>query len=224
MTIARIRAWFGVGLMGAATMTGCSSPTGLPDTSAATRLLVSASVVGTPIDILVATVTAPDIEVPLVMNLSVRDEVASGTLVLPPGLARTITLTAFDDEGQVTHEGSATIDVRRGANAAVVISMIPRAGEIPITVQVGSVRIALSQTTATLAVGTAMPFTATIIAADEQPVDGTPVWATTAPEIVSISRDGMVTGLRQGTAQIVATFAGVAAVATIEVTAVPDQP
>jgi hypothetical protein len=210
--------------MGAATMTGCSSPIGLPDTSAATRLLVSASVVGTPIDILVATVTAPDIEVPLVRNLTVRDGVASGTLILPPGLARTITVAAFDDQGLITHEGSATIDVQRGQNTGMMISMIPRVGEIPITVQVGSVRIALSQASASLAAGSAMSFTATIHGVDGQPVNGTPAWATTAPDIASISRDGLVTGLRPGTAQIVATFAGVAAVATIEVTAVPDQP
>ena len=90
--------------------------------------------------------------------------------------------------------------------------------------QVGSVRIALPQASATLPVGSAMAFTATIVAADGQSVDGTPVWATTAPGIVSVSRDGVVIGLHEGTAQVVTTFAGVAAVATIEVTAAADPP
>src|SRR5881296_2848755 len=72
---------------------------------------VTANVVGTPIATLVVTVTAADIATPLVFNLTVHDGTATGTIKLPPGAARLITVEAFDSNGDVTHEGHKTIDV-----------------------------------------------------------------------------------------------------------------
>lgn len=222
MMIAHPRTLLGAGLL-AVLAAGCSDPAGPVDPAPTARMLISANVAGAPIEILVATVTAADIAVPIVKNLTVRDGMASGTLTMPPGPARTIRVTAFEHDGAVSHEGTATIDVRRGANPGVTIAMIPRTGDVPISVQIGSVMITLSQSAASLDVGSALQLTATIVTPGNEPVDGNPSWATTAPAILSVSRDGLVSGLRPGTAQVVATFAGVAAVATIEVTA-PNQP
>ena len=221
MMIARLRILLAAGLLALFTA-GCSDPV-RPGDAYTARMLISANVGGAPIDILVATVTASDIAVPIVKNLTVANGLAAGTLIMPPGLDRTIRVTAFEDDGQVSHEGITTIDVVRGANPGVTISMVPRAGEVPISVQVGSVMISLSQTSAVLDAGSVMQLTATIVTADDEPVDEDPAWATTAPAILAVSRNGLVTGLRAGTAQVVVTYAGVAAVATIEVRA-PSQP
>lgn len=218
----RIR--FGLELLGVLAAAACHDPSRPPETAAPTHLAISASVVGTPIETLVATVAAPDIPVSIVKNLPVHNGTASGTLVIPPGLARTITVTAFDDAGQVSHEGTRTVDVQRGQNATVSIPMLPRAGHVPITVHLGTVMISLSRTSAELQVGSALQLVATIVTADGDPVDEDPEWATTAPAIASVSRDGLVTGLREGTAQIIATYAGVAAIALIEVVKASGDP
>ena len=202
-----------VGMLAAA----CADPLRPPDEGYPARLVISASVAGTPIGTLVATVSAADIPVTIVKNLTVRDGTASGTLVIPPGAARTIRVTALDDDGRVSHEGSATVDVRYGQNPTVTIPMLPRAGTVPIDVQVGSVTISVSPVSATLQVGSALQLVATIATLDNEHMDGSPAWATTAPALVSVSRHGLITGLREGTAQVIATFGGVAAIATVEV-------
>ena len=96
---------------------GCQDqlPTGV-GADGTVPLRVTASVVGTPIATLVVTVTASDISVPLVFNLTVANGTASGTSRVPPGVSRTIAATAMDDQGNVTHDGSLTLDVRPGPN------------------------------------------------------------------------------------------------------------
>lgn len=223
-TLARLRILVGCGLLGPMSATGCADPLGPRPESSAARLVISATVIGTPVATLVATVSAPDIPVSIVKNLIVEGGAASGTLAMPPGLARTITVTAFDEDGQVSHEGSRTIDVRRGPNPGITIPMIPRPGEVPITVQIGSVLIVLSQASAILHAGEALQMTATLTTADGEPITEEPTWATSAPAIVAVSSDGLVTALGPGTGYVVVTFAGVAAVAFIEVVADQEQP
>ena len=118
---------------------GCTErlPTGAIE-SGEVPLRVTASVVGTPIATLVVTVTASDIAVPLVFNLTVSNGTASGTIKVPAGLSRTIAVTAMDAEGDTTHDGSVTIDVKPGPNPPVQIRLAPRPGQLPITVTFGS--------------------------------------------------------------------------------------
>ena len=213
-----------LGLMSVLSAIACDDPSRPPEHAPPARLAISASLAGTPIATLVATVSATDIPVAIVKNLTVRDGIASGTLGIPPGLARTITVTAFDDEGRVSHEGSRTVDVHHGQNPTVSIPMLPRAGAVPIAVQLGSVVVSISRTSVELQVGSTLQLIATIVTADSEPVDGNAEWATTAPAIVSVSRDGLISGLREGTAQVIATFGGVAAITTVEVTGAGDLP
>lgn len=77
-------------------ISGCSdSPTGPVGPQG--EFVLRASVVGTTIATMVVEVTAPDITTPLAFNIPIVNGVATGTVKLPPGENRTITLKAFDD-------------------------------------------------------------------------------------------------------------------------------
>jgi hypothetical protein len=162
--------------------------------------------------------------VPLVFNLPVQNGVAAGTIRMPPGTARTITLEAFDDAGDITHEGSATIDVRAGQNPPVSIAMLPRGGEVPVTATLADVSVIITPGTANVVAGEAQQFAAQIIGPDEQPVAGTVVWAVTNPAFARVSATGLVTGVNAGALQLVATYGGVAGVAQLTVSEGPAEP
>lgn len=179
------------------------------------KLRVTAEVVGTPVDRMVATVSAGDIPTPLVFNLPVVDGVATGTLRITPGTARTITLQAFESSGEITHEGSATIDVHAGQNPPVTIAMLPRSGQVPITATIASVSVIISPSSATMDIGEVRRFTAEIRGPDNEPVQGTVEWAVTNPALAIVEQDGTVTALAEGTVTLVATYGGVAATATL---------
>lgn len=196
----------------------CSDGIVGPDQQMMAELAVTASVSGTPIATLVIDVTAPDIDPALVFNLTVVDGFATGTLRLPPGEARTIHAIAMDETGEVTHEGSKTVDIRPGPNDPVSLPMVARGGQQPITVAIGDVSIVIEPGTFALEAGTSAMMTATIRAPNGDIVDEPVVWATTDPSVLTVSQDGLISGVREGTADIVATFAGIAAVAQVTVT------
>jgi hypothetical protein len=179
------------------------------------QLRVSAAVVGTVVDRIVATVGAADIPTSLVFNLPIADGAATGTLCIPPGAGRTITLRAFEPAGSISHEGTATIDVRAGSNPPVTIVMLPQSGELPITATIGSVSVVISPISATLEVGETRQFRAVIQGPDNLPVDGTVAWAVTNPAFAAVDREGTVTALAEGTLRLVATYAGVADISTL---------
>lgn len=198
---------------------GGSEPTGLPGPGTPnTQLRITALVVGTPIDLMVARVTAADIAVPLVFNLPVTDGVATGTLRIPPGPARTITLEAFDALGNVTHEGSVTLDVHPGANPPVNIAMLPRSGDIPVTATLAEFSVLVSPASAALPAGETLQFSAQILDADDNPLAGAVAWAVTNPAFARINQAGLATGVAPGALSIVATFGGVAGLAQLEIT------
>src|SRR5439155_1743859 len=127
-------------------------PTG-PSTQELAELRVSALVAGTPIDLLVVRVTALDIPTPLVFNLPVQNGVAQGTIRLPPGIKRTITVDAYDTDGDITAEGIKTIDVKPGQNPPVSIPLVSKAGQVTITVTIGPVSVVVQPTAPTVQVG-----------------------------------------------------------------------
>jgi hypothetical protein len=218
-----------VGLRRATTLAGlgaglglvlsCSerAPTG-PDALAEVR--VSAVVVATTIDVLVIEVTAPDISPgTLVFNLTASGGVAQGTIRLPPGPARTITVRAFDSDGQLTHEGSKTIDVRPGQNPPISIPVVARAGQVDVTLFVGPVSVVVQPSGVSIAVGNTTTLTARITATNGDVFSDPVTWATLDPSIATVDATGVVTGVRLGSVQIVATFAGVGGSAFVTVTA-----
>jgi hypothetical protein len=201
-----------------AVLVSCSEgPTG-PVGQDLVPLRVSANVAGTPVTVLTITVTADDIATPLVFNFHVANGMATGTVNVSPGPARTFTARAFESLGQITHEGSATVDVLRGPNPPLTIPMVPRSGQVPITVTVAEVSVVLEPASAWLMPGETLNPTALITDAGGQPIEGAePTWATTNPAIAVVDETGLVTAVAVGETQIVAVFAGVAGLMWVQV-------
>ncbi len=114
----------------------CRGPSDV--TEELTPIRVTLFTVGTPISTLVVEVTAADITNRLVFNIEVVGVVATGTIDVPAGVARTFTVTAFDDQNNVTHEGSETTDVSPGPNPPLRIKLKPIAGQVEVTVTFGT--------------------------------------------------------------------------------------
>ena len=198
----------------------CERPLPTDRTAATVALRITAVTVGTPISTLVVQLTASDIPTRLVFNLSVANGVASGTIKIPPGPARTIDVTALDPLGNVTHEGSATIDVRPGQNPPVQIKLGPRSGHVPITVTFGNFGVVVTPATATINVpaSATLQLAVTVTDVNGQVIPAPAVdWATTNPAVATVSATGLVTGLTNGTAKIVATYEGVAGLSAISI-------
>jgi hypothetical protein len=201
-----------------AVLVSCSEGPTAPVGQDLVPLRVSANVAGTPVTILTITVTADDIATPLVFNLHVAGGTATGTVNVSPGPARTFTARAFESLGQITHEGSATVDVLRGPNPPLTIPMVPRGGQVPITVTVAEVSVVLEPASAGLMPGETLRPTVLITDAEGQPVEGAvPTWATTNPAIAVVDETGLVTAVAVGETQIVAVFAGVAGMMWVQV-------
>ncbi|HEY6091608.1 MAG TPA: DPP IV N-terminal domain-containing protein [Gemmatimonadales bacterium] len=195
---------------------GCRQPFDATRDGAA-EIRVSASVAGTPINVLVITVSAPDIPTPLVFNLTAQNGVAQGTVRLPPGAQRLIKAEAFDADGNLVADGSKTLDVRPGVNPPVSIPMISKSGDIVVTVTLGPVSIVIQPTVLTIQVGTTLQLAATITAANGDLVSADPEWATTNPAVATVDRQGRVTGVTPGIVHLVASYAGVAATSNVTV-------
>jgi uncharacterized protein YjdB len=172
-------------------------------------LQLSANVSATPINTLVVEVTAPDIPNTLVFNLQVQDGTASGTIKMPSGNDRTITVKAFDSSGQITHEGSATVNVSAGQNSTVAITLGPRSGHVPVTVTVGDHSVAVTPASASVAAADSVQLTATVTGAGGQTMNVQVEWATLNPAVATVSSTGWVRGVTAGQVQIVATYGGV---------------
>jgi Big-like domain-containing protein len=189
--------------------------------TAVVPLRITAVTVGTPISTLIVEVEAADLPSTLVFNLTVQNGVASGTIKVPPGSARTIHVSAVDDQGTLTHDGSVTIDVRPGQNPPVQVILRPRSGQIPITVTFGNYTVLVAPTEATIdpSVTAQLQLTPTVIDVDGQHIASPQVgWATTQPAVAVVDQHGLVTGIANGTATIVATFEGVAGLSVVTVT------
>jgi len=217
----RLRGRLAPTALGIATIAAVGCQDQLPTRVAETGdvpLRITASVVGTPIATLVVSVTAADITTALVFNLTVTNGTAAGTIKVPPGLARTICVTAMDADGDTTHDGSVTVDVRPGKNPAISLKLTPRSGQLPITVTFGNYGVLVMPTSASIAVGVQVQLAATVTDANGNTVANPAVqWATSQPAVAIVSSSGLVTGNATGTANVVATYEGVAALSTVTV-------
>ena len=182
-----------------------------------TMVTIDVAALGAPIATITVEVSGAGIDTPLVFNLTVTSGVATGTLTIPTGTARTLLARAYDVSGEITHEGSVTIDVHPGTNPAISIPMIPRPGLQGITAYVGPIVVAVSPATATVAVAATRQLTATVTAAGGVVLSVAVVWASANPAKVTVSPTGLVTGVAAGVTNVVATYGGAAAVSQITV-------
>jgi plastocyanin len=192
---------------------GCSDGGTLPgrEETAKPSVRIAANVGGTQVTAVVVEVTAPDIPVALTFNLVVTDGVATGTLTVPAGSGRTITVRAFDAKAVETHRGSATVAVSEGNNPTVSIQLTPLLGGVAIQVQVGSRVIVLTPADAAVTAGDTLRFTARVQDAAGNTVPAAVRWTTSNPVLAPIDSTGLVTAAREGAVEVVATHQGVAA-------------
>ena len=181
------------------------------------QLLLAVNLSATSISTLVVEVTAPDITMPLIFNIEESGGVATGTLTIPAGSDRTITVGAFDSNGLETHRGSITIDVLEGTNPNVSITLLPLTGQQPVTASFGSFAVIVDPPSATVAIGATVQLTATVLDANGDPTGDAVSWATSNPGIAGVDATGLVTGNAEGDAEIVATYNGVGGVALVTV-------
>src|SRR5437762_5122229 len=178
------------------------------------RADVSTSAVAT----LVAEITAPDIPTPLIFNIAISGGVAAGTITIPAGSDRTVSLRAYDAGGTLTHSGSATLTIQAGANTTVAITLTPLTGDQPIVVTLGSFTITVTPASPTVAKGGTVQLAASITDWNGNPTTGTIAWATRDPGIATVDATGLVTGVGAGSTKIAATFHGATGTATVGVT------
>jgi hypothetical protein len=196
-------------------LTACSDQPTEPGQELAS-LAVTANVSGTPIVTLVVTVTGADMQ-RVVFNLMIQDGVASGTVQVPPGSARLFLVEAWDASGAITHEGSTTVDIRRGANPPIALQLHPRSGQVPITVTFGSIVVIVSPAVFEMEIGEQIQ-----LVARAEDASGTPIswatfqWATDDPSRITLTAEGLVTARAPGEVRVMATFAGIGGSAIIE--------
>ena len=188
-------------------------------------LLVRGDLSATATASVIVIVTASDIPTPLVFNLTVSNGTASGTITLPVGSARTITMHAYDAGGVETHRGSGTFNILAGTNPAIVLVLTPLAGDVVINVTLGSFVITIAPAAETLAVAGTGGLTASIVDGNGQPVLQPVVWGSLNPGVASVASTGdrtaQITAVAPGGTTIVASFGGGAGSNTVVVSANP---
>jgi cysteine-rich repeat protein len=198
---------------------GCSGTLVERDVADAS-VAVTVNALGTQIALVVIAVEAPDVPAALVFNLPIVDGRATGTLHIPAGANRTITARAFESDGAISHEGSVTLAVvDRGFNAPVSIPMVPRNGRVPVTIVIGSVTVVVSPGDVRVTVGTTLQLFAQVFAPGGEQLTTTPDWASTDPSVLTVNETGLVTAVREGQADVVASYAGTAGVSHVTVAA-----
>ena len=191
----------------------CSPSQPTEPTEGEGTLFVIADVSAIMVATVVVEVTAADITTPLVFNLPIVAGTASGTITVPAGAQRTLTMRAFDDLGIETHSGSVTFDVIAGSNATVSMTLDALTDDLVITVTLGSISITISPATPTpLVVAATVDLTATITGG---PASAQVSWATLDPAVATVlvfgdpaNNVGQVTAEGLGTTNIIATFGG----------------
>jgi hypothetical protein len=212
-----------LGALAALAIAGCSeAPTSSTPANAA-LIAMSADISGVSpntLNTLVVVVSASDIPAPLTFNISfpAGTNVATGTIKVPPGSQRTITIKGYDPTGLETYEGAKTIDVKPGSNPALSIPLLPLTGNIPVSVTLGPVTIVVTPGSTTQTVGGTLQLSASITAPNGDPVSAAPEWATSNPAVVGVDQTGLITCLAAGTADITAVYDGVAGITHITVT------
>ena len=213
------RLWLAAALVSTLGLGSClqSEPTDSRPSPPGARLLLRADLSGTAAATLVAEVTAPDIAPALVFNIGIVAGAAAGTITIPAGSNRTVTLRAYDAGGILTDSGSATLNIQPGPNATVAITLTPLTGDQAIVVTLGSFTISVTPSSPTVTIRATVQLVVAITDWNGAPTTGTVSWATQNPGIATVDAAGLVTGAGVGSTKIAATFHGATGTATVAV-------
>ena len=138
----------------------------------------------------------------------------------------TVAWTSSDDsvvsvvDGLVTSvaNGTAVITATSGSASAEAEATVLLLAELPIVIVVGEKGISAEAAADTVAVGGTTQMSASVTDEEGNPLSVTVRWASSNPAIATVDETGLVTGVYAGSAEIVATYAGVSGARTITVT------
>lgn len=197
---------------------GCGDVPTSVDVPGKAKLIVMANLAGTATNALVIEVSAPDIPTPLIFNLPIDGEAATGAITLPAGSDRILIARAFDGAGVETHRGSRTLRILGGTNEVVAIALLPLHGDQPIEITLGSFTVSVVPGSLTIAPGETVQLEATVRDADHDIVaDALVQWGSLDLSVATANTAGLVTGHAVGESQVVALYAGAAASALVTV-------
>lgn len=195
---------------------GLTGPDGIPKGSG--RLSVVAVFANNTATNLVIEVTAPDIPQALVFNLDVVNGTASGSVTIPAGANRTITVRAFDGRTE-THRGTRTVTIVEGVNPALSMQLLPLAGTVPVTVDFGVAVVTVTPLVWTLRVDDTVRFNATVMDATGTMQPTAVVrWASTDTRRMIVDSTGLATARDTGVVMIVGVSSGAAGRSSVTVT------
>jgi len=195
----------------------CSDQTAAPATETVT-IPVNFSLASLPaVRVVVVEVTAADIDPAIVVNLTIDTvaHTAQGTVTIPAGSDRTITIRAYDAGGIETHRGSTTLNIAEGTVPTVTVTLMPLTGTVPITVSFGAITVTVSPALDTLDVGDTLRMQAVVKDTAGQALAVNVNWASTNPLRGFVDTAGLITAMNGGVVQIVASYGGAAGVATL---------
>jgi hypothetical protein len=198
-------------------------PTEAPFSTGEAGLAIYANVGEADLATLAVEVTAADISTPLVFNLEVEDGVASGSIRLPAGTDRLITVRGFSSTGEVTHHGEATVTVREGENPPLSITLVPLAGDQPIEVRFGTRVVVVHPGDVYLQVGDGYHMWAEVLNQNGEFITEEVRWASTNPARATVDENGYVQAKRTGAVEIVATYEGTAGSAQVHISGTDGQ-
>jgi hypothetical protein len=196
---------------------GCERQATGPAAPQEASLSINANLTGTAITGVVVDVTGPGIPDTLVFNLTVSSGQASGTIQVPTGSGRVLTVHGFDTKGIETHRGTSTIDVQLGTNPGVTVTLLPLTGDQPIVVTVGTIFVSVTPVAATLSAGDTLRFRAVVTDSTGDTLNVRVGWASTSPSIVAVDTMGLASAKAAGAAQVVAVFGTAAGSAGVTV-------
>lgn len=167
---------------------------------------------------LVIEVTAPDIPQALVFNLDIVNGTATGSVTIPAGANRQITVRAFDGRTE-THRGTRTVTIVEGVNPPLSLSLLPLAGTVPVTVSFGVAVVNVTPLVWSLPVDSVVVFSATVMDATGA-MQTNPIvrWASTDTRKLTIDSLGRAMARDTGSVMVVAVSSGAAGRATVTVT------
>jgi len=195
-------------LMG--TLPSCQNPSAPATTSAAKPVLrITLDVSNTTIASVVAQVTGPDFDT-ITVNLQMDGNTATGTVEIPAGSNRVLTIHAYDAQGVETHRGQTTLTIREGVNGPVTVVLEPLTGEQEITAVLGQIFVTIVERPDTMTVGAEAGVAAVVTDVSGDTLTQRVQWGSLTPEVAKVDTSGVVTALDSGQARLVAVYSGVA--------------
>lgn len=163
-------------------------------------------------------VTGPGITQPIIANLPIAGDSATGQVRVLSGSDRAFLVRAFDANSMETHRGGDTLDILADLEQSVDVALAPLTGSVDLGATVGDYTVTVNLPTATLAVGETLQATVTVVDANGNTLQAPQVtWGSSNPSIASVDANGMVAGLVSGQTTIAASYEGFGGVASLSV-------